>query len=134
MNISELHRGLITRIAGQSKLRDLCTHPLQDMPASTRASLAKDMPASTRASLNREMHASGALKARRMHLLALKDAHVLHRIHANRGGAYLLPSRSSATGGSTPLRTKAGGSILPKIDPGVLFSQRSTLGVLFPHI
>src|SRR4051812_20391767 len=58
MNISELHRGLITRIAGQSKLRDLCTRPLQDMPASTRASLAKDMPASTRASLAKEMHAS----------------------------------------------------------------------------
>src|SRR4051812_20856006 len=43
MNISELHRGLITRIAGQSKLMDLCT---QDMPASTRASLAKEMHAS----------------------------------------------------------------------------------------
>src|SRR3954470_24482061 len=46
MNISELHRGLIARTAGQSKLMDPCTRPLQDMPASTRASLAKEMPAS----------------------------------------------------------------------------------------
>src|SRR3954471_20013220 len=46
MNISELHRGLITRTAGQSKLMDPCTRPLQDMPASTRASLAKEMHAS----------------------------------------------------------------------------------------
>src|SRR4051812_22880793 len=53
-----------------------------------------------------------------MHLLAPKDARVLHGTHANGGGAYLLPSKSSATGGFTPLRTNAGGSILPKIDPG----------------
>src|SRR5436189_1712714 len=46
MNISELHKGLITRTAGQSKLIDLCTRPLQDMPASTRATLAKKMHAS----------------------------------------------------------------------------------------
>src|SRR3954467_10071816 len=46
MNISKLHRGLITRTAGQIKLMDLCTRPLQDMPASTRASLAKEMHAS----------------------------------------------------------------------------------------
>src|SRR3954469_6879608 len=46
MNISELHRGLITRTAGQSKLMDPCTRPLQDMPASTRAPLAKEMYAS----------------------------------------------------------------------------------------
>src|SRR3954467_6574177 len=46
MNISELHRGLITRTAGQSKLKDTCTRPLQDMPVSTRASLAKKMHAS----------------------------------------------------------------------------------------
>src|SRR3954467_14042776 len=46
MNISELHRGLIARTAGQSKLMDLCTRPLQDMPALTRASLAKEMHAS----------------------------------------------------------------------------------------
>src|SRR5436189_3702165 len=43
MNISELHRGLITRTAGQSKLKDTCTRPLQNMPESTRASLAKEM-------------------------------------------------------------------------------------------
>src|SRR3954469_21066819 len=46
MNISEMHRGLITRTAGQSKLMDPCTHPLQEMPASPRASLAKEMHAS----------------------------------------------------------------------------------------
>src|SRR3954468_20431791 len=46
MNISKLHRGLITRTAGQSKLMDPCTRPLQDMPASTRSSLAKEMHAS----------------------------------------------------------------------------------------
>src|SRR3954468_19744106 len=46
MNISELHRGPITRTADQSKQMDLCTRPLQDMPASTRASLAKEMHAS----------------------------------------------------------------------------------------
>src|SRR5436190_256619 len=46
MNISKLHRGLITRTAGQSKLMDPFTRPLQDMPASTRASLAKEMHAS----------------------------------------------------------------------------------------
>src|SRR5436189_6338588 len=46
MNKSELHRGLITRTAGQSKLMDPCTRPLQDMPTSTRASLAKEMHAS----------------------------------------------------------------------------------------
>src|SRR4051812_21689997 len=43
MNISKLHRGLITRTAGQSKLMDPYMRPLQDMPASTRASLAKEM-------------------------------------------------------------------------------------------
>src|SRR5213080_384290 len=46
MNISEMHRDLIARTAGQSKLMDLYTRPLQDMPASTRASLAKEMHAS----------------------------------------------------------------------------------------
>src|SRR5438270_3597185 len=83
---------------------------------------------------NREMHASGALKARRMHLLAPKDAHILHRTHANGGGAYLLPSKSSATGGSTPLRTDTGGSILPKIDPrGSVLSEVNTGGSFSPH-
>src|SRR3954469_25376146 len=46
MNISKLHRGLITRTAGQRKLMDPYTRPLQDMPASTRASFAKEMHAS----------------------------------------------------------------------------------------
>src|SRR5436190_5668080 len=173
MNISKLHRGLITRTAGQSKLMDPCTRPLQDMPASTRASLAKEMHASVpgdhacipcmlhlvmtrkcsrggtwhasnqprrtrqlrRAHLtSKEMHASGALKARRMHLLAPKDARVLHGTHANRGGAYLLPSKSSATGGSTPLRTNTGGSILPKIDPGgSVLSGVNAGGSISPH-
>src|SRR3954465_12721035 len=53
-----------------------------------------------------------------MHLSVPKDARVLHGTHASGGDAYLLPSKSSATGGSTPLRTDTGGSILPKIDPG----------------
>src|SRR3954470_22384396 len=83
---------------------------------------------------SREMHVSGALKARRMHLLAPKDARVLHGTHANGGGAYLLPSKSSATGGSTPLRTNAGGSILPKIDPGgSVLSEINTGGSIPPH-
>src|SRR3954470_965917 len=34
MNISEMHRGLITRTAGQSKLMDPYARPLQDMHAS----------------------------------------------------------------------------------------------------
>src|SRR3954469_7299130 len=80
------------------------------------------------------MHASGALKTRRMHLLAPKDARVLHGTHANGGGAYLLPSKSSATGGSTPLRTNAGGSILPKIDPGgSVLSEVNTGGSFSLH-
>src|SRR5437588_361751 len=41
-----MHRGLITRTAGQNKLMDPYTRPLQDMPASTHASLAKEMHAS----------------------------------------------------------------------------------------
>src|SRR4051812_1350759 len=80
------------------------------------------------------MHASGALKARRMNLLAPKDARVRHGAHANGGGAYLLPSKSSATGGSTPLRTNAGGSILPKIDPGgSVLSGVNVGGSISPH-
>src|SRR5438270_4644959 len=46
MNILEMHRGPTARTAGQSKLMDPCTRPLHDMPASTRASLAKEMHAS----------------------------------------------------------------------------------------
>src|SRR3954471_14246310 len=43
MNISEMHRGPTARTAGQSKMMDSYTRPRQDMPASTRASLAKEM-------------------------------------------------------------------------------------------
>src|SRR5438270_685237 len=83
---------------------------------------------------SKEMHASGALKARRMHLLAPKYARVLHGTHANGGGAYLLPSKSSATGGFTPLRTNAGGFILPKIDSGgFVLSEVNTGGSISPH-
>src|SRR5436190_276310 len=64
------------------------------------------------------MHASGAQEARRMHLLAHKDARVLHVTHANGGDTRLLPSNSSAIGGSTPLRTNAEGSVLPETDLG----------------
>src|SRR3954465_11332976 len=46
MNISKLHRGPITRTTSRSKFVDLYTRPLQNMPASTRASLAKEMHAS----------------------------------------------------------------------------------------
>src|SRR3954470_2924107 len=46
MDILELHRGPIMRTADQIKLKDLCPRPLQDMPASTRASLAKQLHAS----------------------------------------------------------------------------------------
>src|SRR4051812_1359822 len=71
-----------------------------------------------------------------MHLLAPKDARVQHATRASEGDAYLLPSNSSVTGGSTPPRTNAGGRVLFSRRPiqGVLFSQRSTLDVLFPHI
>src|SRR3954468_17060375 len=41
-----MHRGLMARTAGQSKLMDSCPRPLQDVPASTRASLAKEMHSS----------------------------------------------------------------------------------------
>src|SRR3954466_14228038 len=45
MNTSEMHRGSTARTAGQSKQVDSCARPWQDMPASTRASLAKEMHA-----------------------------------------------------------------------------------------
>src|SRR3954470_24554348 len=57
---------------------------------------------------SKEMHASGAQEARRMHLLAPKDARVPHATRASGGDTCLLPSNSSAVGGSTPLRTNAG--------------------------
>src|SRR3954470_6985226 len=46
MDILELHRGPIMRTADQIKLKDLCPRRLQDIPASTRASLTKEMHAS----------------------------------------------------------------------------------------
>src|SRR3954466_7137339 len=61
---------------------------------------------------SKEMHASGAQEARRMHLLTPKDACIPHATRASRGDTCLLPSNSSAIGGSTPLRTNAGGSVL----------------------
>src|SRR4051812_8925725 len=69
-----------------------------------------------------EMHAPGARKTRRMHLLAPKDARVQHVARANGGDTRLLLSKSSATGGSTPLRTNAGGSVLPETDLGGFYS------------
>src|SRR3954465_14850652 len=38
--------------------------------------------------ISREMYASSAPRTRRTHLLAPKDARVLHGTHANGGGAY----------------------------------------------
>src|SRR4051812_31696005 len=46
MNTSEMHRGPTARTAGRSKHLDSCARPGQDMPAPTRASLAKEMRAS----------------------------------------------------------------------------------------
>src|SRR4051812_27231649 len=43
MNTSEMHRRPTARTAGQSKQVDSCVRPWQDMPTSTRASLAKEM-------------------------------------------------------------------------------------------
>src|SRR4051812_7220182 len=67
---------------------------------------------------SKEMNASGAQEARHMHLLAPKDARVPHAARASGGDTYLLPSNLSATGGFTPPRTNAGGSILSEIDVG----------------
>src|SRR3954467_12113011 len=53
-----------------------------------------------------------------MHLLAPKDARVPHATRASGGDTRLLPSNSSAIRGSTPLRTNAGGSVLPETDLG----------------
>src|SRR4051812_27997325 len=80
------------------------------------------------------MHASGAQEARRMHLLAPKDARVPHATRASGGYAYLLPSNSSAIGGSTPLRTNAGGSVLPETDiGGSIFSEVNIGGSISPQ-
>src|SRR4051812_35203061 len=64
------------------------------------------------------MHASGAQEARRMHLLAPKDARIPHATRVSGGDTRLLPSNSSTIGGPTPLITNAGGSVLWKIDLG----------------
>src|SRR4051812_4067057 len=65
---------------------------------------------------SKKMRASGAQEAQRVHLLAHKDARVPHTARASGGDTRLLPSNSSAIGGSTPLRTNVGGSVLPKTD------------------
>src|SRR3954463_6363368 len=83
---------------------------------------------------SKEMHASGAQEARRMHLLAPKDARVPHATRANGGDTYLLPSNSSAIGGSTPLRTNAGGSVLPETDiGGSILSEVDIGGFISPQ-
>src|SRR3954467_6701119 len=46
MNTSEMHRGPTARTAGRSRHLDSCAGLGKDMPASTRASLAKEMHAS----------------------------------------------------------------------------------------
>src|SRR3954468_20665321 len=75
-----------------------------------------------------EMHASGAQEARRMHLLAPKDARVPHATRASGGDTRLLPSNSSAIGGSTLLRTNAGGSVLPETDLGSSVLSETDVG------
>src|SRR3954471_13173601 len=60
-----------------------------------------------------------------MHLLAHKDVLVPHTTRASGGDTRLLPSNSSAIGGSTPLRTNAGGSVLPEIDIGGSISPQT---------
>src|SRR4051812_9321561 len=45
MNTSEMHRGPTARTAGRSEHLGACMHRRQDMPAPTRASLAKEMHA-----------------------------------------------------------------------------------------
>src|SRR4051812_7815789 len=80
------------------------------------------------------MHASGAQEARRMHLLAPKDARVPHATRASGDDTRLLPSNSSAIGGSTPLRTNAGGSVLPETDiGGSILSEVDVGGSISPQ-
>src|SRR3954465_11689000 len=74
---------------------------------------------------SKKMHASGAQEARRMHLLAPKDARVPHATRASGDDTRLLPSNSSAIGGSTPLRTNAGGFVLPEVDVGGSISPQA---------
>src|SRR2546430_6021600 len=80
------------------------------------------------------MHASGAQEARCMHLLAPKDARVPHATRASGGDTYLLPSNSSAIGGSTPLRTNARGSVLLETDiGGSILSEVEVGGSISPQ-
>src|SRR5436190_2881885 len=78
---------------------------------------------------SKEMHASGAQEARRMHLLAHKDARVSHATRASGGDTRLLPSNSSTIGGSTPMRTNAGGSFLSETDIGGSILSEVDVGV-----
>src|SRR4051812_36024171 len=187
MNISKLHRGLITRTTGQRKLMDPCTRPLQDMPASTRASLAKEMPASEPGhharipcmlhlvmarspnhtlinNCNIQMSQSAQEEVpgtqstnpgdqdtcdarisqakrctRRVHRRHDACISWLPKMHAScmehtPVGVTLTCCHSSAIEGSTPLRTNAGGSILPKTDPGgSVLSEVDTRGSISPH-
>src|SRR4051812_18472260 len=64
------------------------------------------------------MHALGARKTGRPHLLPPIDARAQQGARADGGDTRLLLSKSSATGGSTPLGTNGGGSILPEINIG----------------
>src|SRR3954471_24327463 len=63
-----------------------------------------------------------------MHLSAHKDARVPHTTRASGGDTYLLPSNSSAIEGSTPLRTNAGGSVLPETDIGGSILSKIDIG------
>src|SRR4051812_26678480 len=78
------------------------------------------------------MHTSGAQEARRMHLLAPKDACVPHATRASGGDTCLLPPNSSAIGGSTPLRANAGGSVLPETDIGGSILSEVDIGSSIP--
>src|SRR3954469_10332684 len=83
---------------------------------------------------SQETHAPGARMSRRAHPLAPKDARVQHGACASGGDTRLLPSNSSAIGGSTPLRTNGGGSILPKTDlGGSILSEIDVGGSISPR-
>src|SRR4051812_25949353 len=80
------------------------------------------------------MHVPGAHRTRRMDLLAPKDAHVQHGACASGGDTRLLPSNSSAIGGSTPLRTNVGGSVLLETDlGGSILSEVDIKGSISPQ-
>src|SRR5436190_18354531 len=71
------------------------------------------------------MHASGAQEARRVHLLAHKDACVPHTARVSGGDTRLLLPDSSAMGGSNLLRTDNGSSVLSEIHIGGSISPQS---------